>query len=85
MWRVKIGRQFPSGATLARVAICRGWDGHGLEGGPGRGQECTFSASARSPLEYKFATLSPPTATPTPTPTLGGGGKREEERARKHV
>lgn len=29
------------------------------EGQSSRGQECTFSSFARSPLEYKFATLSP--------------------------
>lgn len=28
------------------------------EGQTSRGQECTFSSFARSPLEYKFATLS---------------------------
>lgn len=40
-----------SGSRVVGVAF---WEGQ-----TSRGQECTFSSFARSPTEYKFATLSP--------------------------
>lgn len=43
------------------------------EGQSSRGQECTFSSFARSPLEYKFATLSPWRETLSPPPAIPVG------------